>query len=68
MVYEVMSFHFAENSKVLEEMRLDMETGRLLTGEYKLKYIPIILDWLKAHQEKKKKLLPKAAKILEEAG
>ncbi len=67
MVYEVMKFHFAENSKVLEEMRLDMETGKLLTGEYKLKYIPIILDWLKAHQEKKKKLLPKARKILEDA-
>ena len=68
MLYEVMKFHFAPDDKVLDEMRLDMETGRLLTGEYKLKYIPIILDWLKAHQEKKRKLLPKARKILEEAG
>lgn len=67
MLYEIMKFHFAENDKVLEEMRLDMETGRLLTGEYKLKYVPKILDWLKAHQEKKKHLLPKARKMLEDA-
>ena len=44
-----------------------MVTGRLLTGEYKQKYIPYMLEWLKAHQEKKKEMLPRARKILENA-
>ncbi len=67
MLYEVMRFHFADDGKILQEMRLDMETGRLLTGEYKQKYVPVIINWLKSHQEKKRKLLDKARKILEDA-
>jgi tryptophanyl-tRNA synthetase len=66
MLYEAMKFHFGSASQ-LEEMRLDMESGRLLTGEYKQKWVPVILDWLSAHQERKKKLLPKARKMLEKA-
>jgi tryptophanyl-tRNA synthetase len=65
MLYEVMRFHFIEDEKKLDEMREDMESGRLLTGEYKRKWIPVAIEWLKAHQEKKKRMLPKARKILE---
>ena len=40
---------------------------RKVTGEYKQKWIPCMLEWLSAHQEKKKEMLPKARKILEKA-
>jgi len=65
MLYEVMRFHFIDDEKKLDEMKDDMLSGRLLTGEYKQKWIPHVLDWLKAHQERKKQMLPKAQKMLE---
>ncbi|VVC02281.1 Tryptophan--tRNA ligase [uncultured archaeon] len=67
VLYELMKFHFISDDALLEEMKQDMVTGRLLTGEYKLKYIPYALEWLSAHQEKKLKMLPKARKLLEKA-
>ena len=67
MLYEAMKFHFIQDDSLLEEMKQDMESGRLLTGEYKQKWIPRALDWLKKHQAKKKGMLPKARKILEKA-
>jgi len=67
VLYEIMKFHFIEDDALLEEMRQDMATGRLLTGEYKQKWTPYVLEWLKAHQSKKKEMLPKARKILEKA-
>lgn len=66
MLYEVMRFHFIDDEKTLAEMKDDMVSGRMLTGEYKLKWIPRVLEWLKAHQEKKKHMLPKAQKMLED--
>jgi tryptophanyl-tRNA synthetase len=67
VLYEIMKFHFLEDDSLLEEMKQDMVTGRLLTGEYKQKWIPYALDWLKRHQAKKKEMLPKAKRILEKA-
>lgn len=67
VLYEVMKFHFIQDGSKLEEMRQDMATGRLLTGEYKQKWIPYALEWLKSHQSKKKEMLPRARKILEKA-
>lgn len=67
VLYEIMKFHFIEKDGLLEEMKQDMTTGRMLTGEYKQKWIPHALTWLKRHQEKKKEMLPKAKKILEKA-
>ena len=68
VLYEVMKFHFIKDDALLEEMKQDMTTGRILTGEYKQKYIPYALEWLSAHQEKKQKMMPKAKKILENIG
>jgi len=65
MLYEVMKFHFITDDKLLKEMYDDMKSGRMLTGEYKQKWIPYALKWLDAHQKKKKEMLPKARKILE---
>jgi len=67
VLYELARFHFIQDDALLEEMKQDMVTGRLLTGEYKKKWVPCILEWLAAHQEKKKKMIPKARKILGEA-
>ncbi|MCX6773255.1 MAG: tryptophan--tRNA ligase [Candidatus Micrarchaeota archaeon] len=67
MLYEVMKFHFITDDKLLHEMHDDMKSGRMLTGEYKVKWIPYALKWLEQHQKKKADLLPKARKILENA-
>jgi tryptophanyl-tRNA synthetase len=62
-----MKFHFIQDDKLLEEMKHDMEGGKMLTGEYKQKWIPHALLWLSAHQEKKKEMLARAKKLLEKA-
>jgi len=67
VLYDLMRFHFLEDERALEKMREDCAGGKVLCGECKARYVPIILGWLKAHQEKKRKLLPKARKILEDA-
>jgi len=66
-LYEVMKFHFITDDRLLSEMHDDMKTGRMLTGEYKQKWIPYALSWLEAHQKKKKEMLPRARKLLEGA-
>ena len=67
VVYELMLFHFEEDDKALDEMRRDCETGNIMCGECKLKRIKKIQDYLKKHQEKKKKMLSKAEELLEAA-
>jgi tryptophanyl-tRNA synthetase len=67
VLYELARYHFIGDDALLEEMRQDMTTGRLLTGEYKQKWIPHILSWLDAHQKRKKECLPRAKKLLEKA-
>ncbi len=65
--HELMRFHFIQDEKTLEKMRLDCTGGKVLCGECKALYSEHVLGWLAAHQEKKRKLLPKARKILEDA-
>ncbi|MCX6771518.1 MAG: tryptophan--tRNA ligase [Candidatus Micrarchaeota archaeon] len=67
VLYELARFHFIDDDALLEEMKQDMVTGRLLSGEYKQKYVPYMLDWLAAHQKRKKECLPRAKRILEKA-
>jgi len=67
VLFDLMRFHFMEDEKSIAKMREECTGGKILCGECKSRYIPIILGWLKNHQEKKKKLLPKARKILERA-
>lgn len=67
MLYEVMKFHFIQDDSLLQEMADDMTKGKMLTGEYKQKWVPHALKWLEAHQKKKKEMLPNARKILESA-
>jgi len=67
VLYELARFHFIDDDALLDEMKQDMVTGRLLTGEYKQKWIPRMLGWLAEHQKKKKEMLPRARKILGKA-
>lgn len=67
ILYELARFHFISDDALLEEMKMDMTSGRLLTGEYKQKWVPHMLSWLDAHQKKKKEMLPRAKKLLEKA-
>ncbi|PIN96550.1 tryptophan--tRNA ligase [Candidatus Micrarchaeota archaeon CG10_big_fil_rev_8_21_14_0_10_60_32] len=66
VVYELMFYHFEDDDKELEKIRTQCETGKIMCGECKLKRIKKIQDYLKKHQEKKKKLMPKAEELLEE--
>ncbi|MFA5077551.1 MAG: tryptophan--tRNA ligase [Candidatus Micrarchaeia archaeon] len=67
VLYDLMRFHFIDDEKELAKMSADCTGGSVLCGECKARYITRALDWLSAHQEKKKRMLPKARKILEDA-
>ncbi|MBM3229322.1 tryptophan--tRNA ligase [Candidatus Parvarchaeota archaeon] len=65
VLFEYMKFHFLPDDRLLEEMRQDMDSGRMLTGEYKKKWIPYALEWFRKHQQDKKAAIKKAEKIIE---
>ncbi|MBI5159018.1 tryptophan--tRNA ligase [Candidatus Micrarchaeota archaeon] len=64
VVYELCLFHFEEDDKELEERQRRCASGEISCGECKKEVIEKIQKWMKAHQEKKKKLVPKAEKML----
>jgi len=65
VVAELERFHFEEDDKKIEERKKKCLTGEILCGECKKEVCEKVASYLKNHQEKKKKLLPKAEKILE---
>ncbi|PIO03598.1 tryptophan--tRNA ligase [Candidatus Micrarchaeota archaeon CG10_big_fil_rev_8_21_14_0_10_54_18] len=65
VVYELMFYHFYEDDEELKKMREDCESGKLMCGECKAIRIKKIQEYLKKHQEKKKRLRAKAEKLLE---
>jgi len=65
VVYELYFYHFVDDDKKVQKVREDYESGKLLDGEMKEEIIDIINKFLKKHQAKKRKMLPKARKILE---
>jgi len=67
VLFDLMRYHFVDDEKTLAKMSADCKSGAVLCGECKARYIKYALDWLSAHQEKKKKMLPKARKLLEDA-
>lgn len=66
VVYELMQFHFYDDDSDLKEMYSDCVGGKKMCGECKLIRIKAIQEYLKKHQEKKKKLQGKAEEIVEE--
>jgi tryptophanyl-tRNA synthetase len=64
VVYELMMFHFYEDDADLKKMYEDCTGGRILCGECKKMRLETILNWVKAHREKKRKSIPEAEKLL----
>ncbi len=64
VIYELAKFHFLED-KELAEMKRRCLAGEVLCGEDKVWIADAVCKWLKAHQEKKRRLEGKARKILE---
>ncbi|MEM4348024.1 MAG: tryptophan--tRNA ligase [Candidatus Anstonellaceae archaeon] len=65
--FELMKFHFISDEKELEKMKNDCISGAVLCGDCKACYSKKVLEWLAAHQKKKKQMLSAAQKILEES-
>ncbi|MCX6777721.1 MAG: tryptophan--tRNA ligase [Candidatus Micrarchaeota archaeon] len=68
VIYELMKFHFYENDEDLKKMYEDCRSGKILCGECKKIRIEKITEYLKAHQEKKKKMMEKARKLVDGSG
>lgn len=66
VLFEIMQAHFLLDEKQLLEMVKNCTEGKILCGECKIKYVEIVLNWLKSHQQKKQKMIDKAIKILEQ--
>lgn len=64
VVAELENFHFEEDDKKVEERKGKCLTGAILCGECKKEVCEKIVNYLKAHQERKKKLVSKAEKLL----
>ena len=64
VVYELYNYHFVEDDEKVKQVYNDYKSGRLLDGEMKREITEIIIKFLEKHQKKKKRLLPKAKKIL----
>ena len=65
VVFELMFYHFQPDDAVLSRMSSECVSGTNLCGECKKKYaLDVVADYLKKHQEKKKKLAKKAEKLV----
>lgn len=65
VVFELMQYHFYDDDADLKAMEQDCRSGKLLCGECKAIRLKHIQEIYKKHQDRKKKLLPKAEKLLE---
>jgi tryptophanyl-tRNA synthetase len=65
VVYELYYYHFVDDDNKVEQVREDYRSGKLLDGEMKEEIVKVINKFLQRHQAKKKRILPKAKKMLE---
>ncbi|MCD6356948.1 MAG: tryptophan--tRNA ligase [Thermoprotei archaeon] len=63
---ELLSTHFLEDDKQLEEWYWECKSGRMLCGECKARAWELIGAWLKRHQERRAKMRDLAERLLEE--
>lgn len=64
VVFELYKYHFVDDDKKVEKVAKDYVSGKLLDGEMKKEIAEIVAKFLEKHQAKKKRLIPKARKIL----
>jgi len=65
MIHKLLKYHFLDDDKKLQEIWDDCKAGKMLCGPCKKFAIDLVLNYVKQHNEKKKKLIPVAKKILE---
>lgn len=66
VAYDIFSTHFEFDAKKLASRYDDCTKGKILCGECKMQMAEKMMDWLKEHQEKRAKMMPKAEKIIAE--
>ncbi|MGC8850892.1 MAG: tryptophan--tRNA ligase [Candidatus Micrarchaeia archaeon] len=66
VVHELMYFHFEEDDKALHDFQQRCLSGAISCGACKEEVAEKVVSYLKNFQEKKKKTLPRAKKILSE--
>jgi len=64
--YELAMFHFEEGEGELARRREVCEKGELMCGECKAEVIALAQRMMREHQEKKRRMIPKAEKLLSE--
>nr|MDO8116298.1 tryptophan--tRNA ligase [Candidatus Sigynarchaeota archaeon] len=64
VIHKLLLYHFLDDDSKLKEIYDDCKAGKLLCGTCKKFTIELVLAYVKEHQEKKQKYIPKAKKIL----
>lgn len=64
MIYRILMYHFEDDDDKLAENFEQCVKGELLCGECKKNAVEKVISFVKAHKEKKEKLVDKARKIL----
>lgn len=64
VVFELYKYHFVDDDEKIESVAKAYSSGKMLDGEMKKEIADIVVDFLEKHQAKKKRLKPKAEKIL----
>ncbi|MEM4389980.1 MAG: tryptophan--tRNA ligase [Candidatus Micrarchaeia archaeon] len=62
--YELAMFHFEEGEEALARRREACQTGKLMCGQCKEEVIALAQKFIKQHQEKKKRMMAKAERLL----
>lgn len=64
VVFELYKYHFVDDDSKVEKVAKAYVSGKLLDGDMKKEIAEIVMKFLEKHQAKKKRLIPKARKIL----
>jgi tryptophanyl-tRNA synthetase len=64
VVYELLYYHFELDDKRIVELYNECKSGKLTCGDCKRRAVEKITRYLLKHQTKKKRMMPKAVKIL----
>lgn len=64
VVFELYKYHFVEDDDKVDKVAKAYVSGKLLDGDMKKEIAEVVVKFLEKHQAKKKRLIPKAKKIL----
>ena len=64
MIYKILTYHFEDDDEKLSRIFEDCVKGELLCGECKKNAVEKVMSFIKAHKEKKEKLIDKARELL----